>query len=203
MVRHGQTADSVRHLFSGSGGIDPELTELGHQQAQQAAQRVQESSAPGDYSVLIASPLRRTQQTAQYLAESLDLPIVTDNRLRECDFGEWEGYTMGEVLERYPTVAAAWMQDPECVPPGGESLAAVRRRLQSFREDVTAQYGGTNVLMVSHVTPIKSLLWEGLGEVDTVFYRLFLDLASISVAEFYHDGGSTVRLVNYGGGVVA
>lgn len=90
MVRHGQTADSVRHLFSGSGGIDPELTELGHRQAQQAAQRVQESSAPGDYSVLIASPLRRTQQTAQYLAESLDLPIVTDNRLRECDFGEGE-----------------------------------------------------------------------------------------------------------------
>ena len=110
---------------------------------------------------------------------------------------------MGEVLERYPTDAAAWMQDPECVPPGGESLAAVRRRLQSFREDVTAQFSGTNVLMVSHVTPIKSLLWEGLGKVDTVFYRLFLDLASISVAEFYRDDGSTVRLVNYGGGVVS
>lgn len=203
MVRHGQTADSVRHLFSGSGGTDPELTELGHRQAQQAAQRVQESVAPGDFSVLFASPLRRTQQTAQYLAESLDLPVVTDDRLRECDFGEWEGYTMGEVLERYPTDAAAWMQDPECVPPGGESLAAVRRRLQSFREDVTAQFSGTNVLMVSHVTPIKSLLWEGLGKVDTVFYRLFLDLASISVAEFYRDGGSTVRLVNYGGGVVS
>lgn len=203
MVRHGQTADSVRHLFSGSGGTDPELTELGHRQAQHATQRVQASASGDDFSVLLASPMRRTQQTAHYLAEALDLPIVTDDRLRECDFGEWEGYTMGEIVERYPHDAAAWMRDPECVPPGGESLAAVRRRMQSFREDVMSQYGGTNVLMVSHVTPIKSLLWEGLGEVDTVFYRLFLDLASISVAEFYRDGGSTVRLVNYGGGVVA
>ena len=65
-----------------------------------------------------------------------------------------------------------------------------------MRDDLVARYAGSNVLVVSHVTPIKTLLQLALGVGPSLLYRLHLDLASLSIAEFFPDGGAGVRLVN-------
>ncbi len=81
-------------------------------------------------------------------------------------------------------------------PPGGESFDEVHARIVGVRDDLVAEFGGATVLVVSHVTPIKTFLRLALDSGPSLLYRLHLDLASLSIAEFYPDGGSSVRLVN-------
>jgi ribonuclease H / adenosylcobalamin/alpha-ribazole phosphatase len=81
-------------------------------------------------------------------------------------------------------------------PPGGESFDVVHRRVRKARDELIATYGGSTVLVVSHVTPIKSLLRMGLDAGPELLFRLHLDLASLSIVEFYPDGNASVRLVN-------
>ena len=81
----------------------------------------------------------------------------------------------------------------------GESFDHVNQRVCRARDRIVAEYGGTTVLVVSHVTPIKMLLRQALDAGPGILYRLHLDLASLSIAEFYPDGASSVRLVNQTG----
>ncbi|WP_067859291.1 bifunctional RNase H/acid phosphatase [Nocardia shimofusensis] len=191
LLRHGQTELSVQRRYSGRG--NPALTELGREQAARAAKML---AAKGGVEAVITSPLTRATQTAEAAAKALGVPMQTDHGLIETDFGEWEGLTFAEAAERDPELHAAWMGDPSLPPPGGESFDAVRARVEAARRDLIALYPGRNLVVVSHVTPIKTLLQLALGVGPSLLYRLHLDLASLSIAEFYPDGGASVRLVN-------
>ena len=114
----------------------------------------------------------------------------------ETDFGGWEGATFGEAAQRDPDLHRRWLADTSVCPPDGESFAQVRERIEMVRDDLVERYSGSNVLVVSHVTPIKTLLQLALGVGPSLLYRLHLDLASLSIAEFYPDGLASVRLVN-------
>jgi probable phosphoglycerate mutase len=81
-------------------------------------------------------------------------------------------------------------------PPGGESFAAVGRRIAAERAAVVEEFPGATVVLVSHVTPIKMLLRDALQGGPGILYRLHLDLAALSIVDFYADGGASVRLVN-------
>jgi ribonuclease H / adenosylcobalamin/alpha-ribazole phosphatase len=118
------------------------------------------------------------------------------DRLIETDFGEWEELTFTEAAQRDPELHARWLADPSIPAPGGESFGAVRERIEAARADLIGLYPGRNVVVVSHVTPIKTLLQLALAVGPSLLYRLHLDVASLSIAEFYPDGGSSVRLVN-------
>lgn len=115
------------------------------------------------------------------------------------DFGAWEGLTFAEAAERDPELHRRWLQDTSITPPGGESFDDVLRRVRRGRDRIIVGYEGATVLVVSHVTPIKMLLRLALDAGSGVLYRLHLDLASLSIAEFYADGASSVRLVNQTG----
>ena len=116
--------------------------------------------------------------------------------LREADFGEWEGLTFAEAAQRDPELHRKWLSDPSVPPPGGESLDAVHRRVAALRDELVDRYAGRTAVVVSHTTPLKALLRLGLGAGPEVFFRLRLDLASLSIVEFYADGHASVRLVN-------
>ncbi|WP_083883852.1 bifunctional RNase H/acid phosphatase [Nocardia higoensis] len=191
LLRHGQTELSVQRRYSGRG--NPPLTELGREQATRAAKML---AAKGGVEAVITSPLTRAVQTAEAAATALGVPMQTDHGLIETDFGEWEGLTFAEAAERDPELHSSWMGDPSLPPPGGESFDAVRTRVDAARRDLCALYPGRNLVIVSHVTPIKTLLQLALGVGPSLLYRLHLDLASLSIAEFYPDGGASVRLVN-------
>jgi ribonuclease H / adenosylcobalamin/alpha-ribazole phosphatase len=194
LLRHGQTALSVQRRYSGRG--NPGLTELGWQQADAAARYLAQR---GGISGVVASPLQRCYDTAATAAKALGLDLTVDDDLIETDFGAWEGLTFVEAAERDPELHRRWLRDTSTEPPGGESFDHVNQRVCRARDRIVAEYGGTTVLVVSHVTPIKMLLRQALDAGPAILYRLHLDLASLSIAEFYPDGASSVRRVNQTG----
>ncbi|WP_280460243.1 bifunctional RNase H/acid phosphatase [Nocardia carnea] len=191
LLRHGQTELSVQRRYSGRG--NPPLTAVGREQAARAAKML---AAKGDIGAVVTSPLGRARETAEAAAAALGLEVRVIDGLTETDFGDWEGLTFREAAERDPDLHARWLGDPSLPAPGGESFDAVRERVEDTRRDLVARYPGANIVVVSHVTPIKTLLQLALGVGPSLLYRLHLDLASLSLAEFYPDGGSSVRLVN-------
>ncbi|MPY79157.1 MAG: bifunctional RNase H/acid phosphatase [Actinophytocola sp.] len=198
LVRHGQTPMSVDRRYSGRG--DVELTDQGRWQAAAVAKRVAallgaRQDAAGPLPV-VASPLSRAVDTAREVATLLGSEVRTHTGLTETDFGEWEGLTFAEASRRDPDVHRAWLGDTSVAPPGGESFDAVHQRVRRARDNIISEYGGGDVVVVSHVTPIKTVLRMGLAAGPELLFRLHLDLASLSIVEFYPDGNASVRLVN-------
>ena len=191
LLRHGQTELSRQRRYSGRG--DPELTDTGRRQAADAARYLADKRG---ISAVISSPLQRAHATATAAADALGLTVAVDPDLIETDFGEWEGLTFPEAAERHPEVHGRWLRDTSLAAPGGESFDEVQHRVQRARDRIVAEHSGTTVLVVSHVTPIKTLLRLALAAGPTILHRLHLDLASLSVAEFYADNQASVRLVN-------
>ena len=191
LLRHGQTALSTERRFAGLSDI--ELTETGVRQAKLAGERL---AARGGVDVIVASPLRRTRQTAEEVASATSAPVEYDDDLRETDFGDWEGLTFTEAQRRWRDEVAAWLADPAAAPPGGESFAAVAVRVQAARERLMAAHARETVLVVSHVTPIKTLLTEALLAPPAAMYRMHLDVGSLSEIDWYSDGPAVVRSLN-------
>ncbi|WP_102144649.1 bifunctional RNase H/acid phosphatase [Mycobacterium hubeiense] len=191
LLRHGQTELSTQRRYSGRG--NPALTDIGRRQADAAAQYLAQR---GGISAVITSPLQRAYDTAMTAAKALRLDVSVNDDLIETDFGAWEGLTFGEAAQRDPDLHRRWLRDTSVTPPGGESFDEVHHRVRRARDRIIAEHGGTTVLVVSHVTPIKTLLRMALDAGAGILYRLHLDLASLSIAEFYPDGASSVRLVN-------
>ncbi|MEV7564002.1 bifunctional RNase H/acid phosphatase [Streptomyces tanashiensis] len=194
LLRHGETALTPEKRFSGSGGSDPELSAAGLRQAEAVAEAL---AARGTIQEIVSSPLTRCRQTAGAVAARLGLDVRIEQGLRETDFGAWEGLTFGEVRERHPEDLDAWLASAKAAPTGGgESFATVARRVAATRDRLTAAYAGRTVLLVTHVTPIKTLVRLALGAPPESLFRMELSAASISAVAYYADGNASVRLLN-------
>ncbi|MFF1557101.1 bifunctional RNase H/acid phosphatase [Streptomyces sp. NPDC058279] len=194
LLRHGETALTPQKRFSGSGGSDPELSPVGRRQAAAVAGAL---AARGTVEAVVSSPLRRCRETAQAVADRLGLPVVVEEGLRETDFGAWEGLTFAEVRERFPDDLQAWLDSPKAAPSGGgESFAAVTRRVSAARDRLLGAYAGRTVLLVTHVTPVKTLVRLALGAPPESLFKMELSAASLSAVAYYADGNASVRLVN-------
>jgi broad specificity phosphatase PhoE/ribonuclease HI len=191
LLRHGQTELSVERRYSGRG--NPALTDLGRRQADAAAEYL---GRRGGIAAVVTSPLQRAYDTATAAGKALGVDVVVDDDLIETDFGAWEGLTFAEAAARDSDLHRKWLRDTSIAPPGGESFDGVQNRVRRACDRIIAQYPGATVLVVSHVTPIKTVLRLALDAGPSILYRLHLDLASLSIAEFYPDGASSVRLVN-------
>jgi probable phosphoglycerate mutase len=192
LVRHGQTELSIERRYSGRG--DVQLMELGQRQAKAVADRVAGMVEPG--TPIVSSPLGRARQTAAAIAEAAGGTVEVSDGLVETDFGAWERLTFAQASARDPELHGRWLADPALPAPDGESFDVVHRRVRRVRDDLVARLGGGTAVVVSHVTPIKSLLRMGLDAGPSLLYRLHLDLASLSIVEFFPDGHASVRLVN-------
>ncbi|MDP9496790.1 MAG: bifunctional RNase H/acid phosphatase [Actinomycetota bacterium] len=190
LLRHGQTALSVEKRFSGTG--DPPLTDVGRAQAAAAAARL----APVGVQAVVSSPLGRARQTAEAVARAAGVGVELEPGLRETDFGDWEGYTFAEVRDKWPRELDAWLADPAVAPPYGESFEATARRVRQARDRVLAAHGGETVVLVSHVTPIKTLLRFALDAPPSALHRMHLDLACLSEIAWFADGPAVVRRLN-------
>ncbi|MDA4887131.1 bifunctional RNase H/acid phosphatase [Streptomyces sp. MS2A] len=194
LLRHGETPLTPQKRFSGSGGSDPSLSAVGREQAEKVAASL---ARRGTIEAIVASPLARTRETAGIVAARLGLEVAIEEGLRETDFGAWEGLTFGEVRERHPDDLDAWLASPDAEPTGGgESFAATGARIAATRDKLVAAYAGRTVLLVSHVTPIKTFLQLALGAPPESLFRMELSAASLSAVAYYADGGASVRLFN-------
>ena len=190
LLRHGETVHTADKKFSGSGGDDPTLSQTGRQQAEAAAGWL---SRHGGIDAIVTSPLRRARETASAVAAVLALPVTVEDGLAEAAFGDWDGQTFGEVQERWPNELAAWLDSADVAPPGGESFAAVSRRVRKARDRLIAGHPGGTVLAVTHVTPIKLFVCMALGAPLQAMYRMEMRPASLTVVQWYPDGRPSLR----------
>ncbi|MFF2039095.1 bifunctional RNase H/acid phosphatase [Kitasatospora sp. NPDC058170] len=194
LLRHGETDLTPQKRFSGSGGSDPELSEKGRWQAERAAEAL---VARGSIQAVVSSPMRRTRQTAETVATRLGLEVRYEDGLREVDFGDWEGLTFAEVQERHPEDLNAWLGSAKAKPTGSsESFTTLTHRAGVARDKILARYPGKTVLVVSHVSPIKTLVRLALGAPPDSLYRMELSAASLCAVQYYADGNASLRLLN-------
>jgi broad specificity phosphatase PhoE len=190
LLRHGQTEHTPERRFSGRNDLP--LSRTGRVEAEAAAERVKGLGIE----VVLASPLRRTRETAEVVAAALGVPVTFDEDLVELDFGDLEGLTFDEARAKHPLAARRFLDGVTVAAPGGESIADVGARVARARRRILSEHAGRTVLVVSHVTPIKLMLAAGLGVGDEVVHRVFLDAASLSSVAWSSDGRASVRLVN-------
>ena len=190
LLRHGQTPMSVERRYAGR--TDAPLTEAGIQQAVAAAKRL----AAAGIDAIVASPLRRAMRTAEEVSAVTGVPVTADDGFRETDFGAWEGLTFAEVRKRWPSELTAWRSDPSIAPPGGESFAQVSDRVTAALHRVLAARAGQTVLIVSHVTPIKTLVAAALLAPPAALFRMHLDVAALCQVDWYADGPAVLRSFN-------
>ncbi len=195
LLRHGETEHTREKRFSGTGGDDPGLTDDGRDQVRAAAAWLGPIAETID--VVVSSPLRRTRESAEIVAERLDLPVHLEPGLAEAGFGAWDALTFEEVRQRHPEDLDAWLGALDVEPTGGgESLQAVDRRVRQARDTLIAAHPGRTLLAVSHVTPIKVLVRLALGAPLESVFHLELAPASVSVISWYSDGCASMRLFN-------
>jgi probable phosphoglycerate mutase len=193
LLRHGATVHTPDRRFSGSGGDDPPLSDDGRRQVLRAAQVL---AAGGRLDAIVSSPLRRTRESAQLVADRLGLPVREDEAWRECSFGQWDGLTMAQVTERWPDEVAAWQASTSVAPPGGESFDDVERRVRLARDRTLARHPRQRVLVVTHVTPIKQLVRLAIGCGPEALWRLDSSAASLTTTRWWPDGGSSLASFN-------
>lgn len=177
VVRHGETAANVAGQLLGRSDVG--LTDRGREQAQ----RVADALAPLDIAHVFSSPLRRTLDTAG----ALGLPVQADERWIELDYGEFEGRPVHDLpAEEW----ARWRSDVDFAPPGGESLAALGRRVRAACDGLAPYARERDVVVFTHVSPVKAALAWALGVSDSVSWRSYVAVASITRIGFGPAGPS-------------
>jgi broad specificity phosphatase PhoE len=190
LLRHGKTELSAERRFAGRGDIP--LTKEGIKQARQVARRL----AGGGASVIVTSPLQRARHTAEAVAETTGAPLVVEDGLIEADYGAWEGLTFAEAGAKWPEQLAAWMASPDASPPDGESFATVALRVLAAVDRLIDEHRYEKLILVSHVTPIKTLLCRALLAPPEAMFRINLDVAALSRVDCYDNGTAVVRSLN-------
>jgi len=195
LVRHGVTAHTVDKRFSGGlAGSNPGLADEGRAQVRATADWL--SPLAGEIDVVVSSPVRRTRESAEILAERLDKPVLVEDGLAEMEFGTWDGMTFAEIRERYPDEMDAWLGSLDHPPGGGESFREVEKRVLASRDRLLEEHAGRTVLAVSHVTPIKVLVAAALGAPLDSVYRMEMAPASVTVLSYFADGNAAMRMFN-------
>lgn len=156
LVRHGETSwNAVRRI---QGQTDIPLNDNGIQQAKLLAARLLSDEKIWDY--IVTSDLKRAKVTGDYIREALHIPSLgTDIRLRERYFGQIEGTTVEERVEK-------WGEDWKELDLGAESDVEMRARGLSLLEELYEKYPSSNILCVSHGSFIAHLLQELFPELE-------------------------------------
>lgn len=189
LIRHAEPEGAGRYLGRRS---DPPLSARGRAQAEALARRLASEPLAAIYS----SPLRRALETARAIAaHHLPVEIVAD--LVEMDFGLWDGLSYQEVEAREPEQLARWLEDPlAVVPPEGEGLAGMGRRVIGAFEAIAIRHHGEVVAIVTHGGPARAILCRALGLPLAAHWRLSQDLAAISRLGLGENGKVTFSLLN-------
>ena len=182
MVRHGQTIWNREKRYQGQS--DTPLDETGIAQAAALAGYFTGQAVDHIYS----SDLQRAWRTALPIGLAVGVTPVSEPRLREGSFGEWEGLTYDEINRRWPGELAAWLADPITrVPPAGETLERIMSRLGSVLDLIRERHDGQTVMVVSHGGALRAMVLYALGLPSPAFWRLSLGSAAVSEMRLYPD----------------
>lgn len=158
LVRHGETLWNQQGRMQGQQ--DSPLTELGVRQARQLALRLKTVS----FAALYSSDLGRAYRTAVSIADETGHEVISDVRLRERNFGIFEGLTNSEIRERYPDYHAVFSRrDPDFAMPGGESAVMFHARCLACLADIADRHSGQSIVVVAHGLVLDAVYRAALG----------------------------------------
>ena len=188
LVRHGETALNATGRFQGQ--MDTDLNGAGQRQAIALA----EGLASEEIHAIYASDLRRAHDTAAAIAAHHPVAVQVEPRLREIDFGAWQGLTYAQMHEQDPEGLAAWNADRENrSPPGGESLSQVANRLISLLDEIRLRNADQTVVLVSHGGTVRLVLCLLIGHPLSAYWHFEVDNTAIAEIELQDRGPVLIR----------
>ena len=188
-VRHGQTPTTGSVLPGRAKGLH--LADVGKQQAEAVAERLKGIKA---IDAIYASPLERTRETAAPIAKARGLKVVAEKGLLECDFGEWTGRSLKELM-KLPEWSTVQRYPSGFRFPGGESFAEMQTRITGAVSELVTRHPGGTIVCVSHADPIKAAVASALGTHLDLFQRINISPCSVTTIT-YATGGPFVLNVN-------
>ena len=189
LLRHGEPDQTVHGRCYGR--LDPGLSPLGRKQIRCAWRLLGNQPAAAIYS----SPSRRAVESANLRAANAPAAAV-DDRLREIDFGAFEGLTYGDISRLHPQTYHQWMTEPtDVVFPGGESFAAMFVRVRDSLDEIRRLHSGATVVTVSHGGVNRIALAQALDLDPRHVFRLAQAYACVNVIDYFGDE-PMVRVMN-------
>ncbi|MGC9468339.1 MAG: alpha-ribazole phosphatase [Anaerolineae bacterium] len=183
LIRHGETAWNASSRYQGHADVP--LNEAGCRQAVALAERL----AVGKLEAIYTSDLKRAWQTAQIVAGPQGLTPQADPRLRELDFGAWQGLTYRQIAEQDPDRLAAWNADRvHRAPPRGESLAAMAQRVGSLITELRATHTSGAVALVGHGGSIRMIPCLLLEHPLGAYWQFEVDNTALAEIELQERG---------------
>jgi alpha-ribazole phosphatase/probable phosphoglycerate mutase len=185
LIRHGQTDWNIARRFQGHSNVP--LNEFGRKQAAALAERL----SPQQVDALYSSDLERAFETAKMIVHlsGRKPDLHSDLRLREINFGDWEGLSYNEIKEKYPEALLARENDVyKNAPPNGETLEQLTVRVQSMLDELYLKHKDQTVIVVAHGGVLQILLCCALKLKPTMYWQFHLSTASISEIALYPDG---------------
>jgi broad specificity phosphatase PhoE len=199
LVRHGETHWNRDGLVQGADS-DIELNDTGLKQARRLAAFLKDEPI----AAVLASPLRRATATAEAIASQHQLPVETDEGLKELKVGDLEGTSISNLPTTFSRFLLKWWQDGEAMRlPNGESLVELQQRVWNAIEGVLERHmtssdlnrDGTAVVVVSHYFVTLAIILKALDLPLEYFIKFRLDLGGVSILEF-RDYGARLLTFN-------
>ncbi len=176
-LRHGQAENNVKRVLAGrSPGVS--LTKTGIKQAKNIAKYLK----PLNISKIYTSPVERAQKTAEIVAKHNSVDYIIDNRLIEIDMGKFTGMPYDEIFGSHGNVFLKFYQgETEIAHNGVETFAEVKKRVLDIVDFVTKEHPNQNVLLVTHMDPIKAILSTILDLKPQSLFELIIANASLTI----------------------
>ncbi|MCA1899194.1 MAG: alpha-ribazole phosphatase [Chloroflexi bacterium] len=184
LIRHGQTDWNLEQRFQGQSDVP--LNAAGRKQAAALAERL----AAETFDAVYSSDLQRAAETANIICKSeWNSDLHPDPRLREVNFGDWEGLTYEEIKAKHPEALAAWEADIfKYAPPNGETLEGLALRVQAALGELRAKHEGQRIMVVAHGGTLQTLICLALDLPPAMYWQFHLSTASLSELAFYPAG---------------
>ena len=188
LVRHATAEGSGRF----QGHCDTSLTRAGRRELRLLSEKCSRHPVRAIY----ASDLRRARHTAEALARKFGLEVEIRPELREMHFGPWEGLSWNQIAQRFPKLAASWIERfPHHTIPGAEPLGQFKKRIAAVVGEIVAANRGQCALVVTHAGVIRFTLGKVLGVPARNLFRLAQDSCALNVID-YLESGAVVRCIN-------
>ena len=190
-LRHGQAINNTKRLLAGRTPGVP-LTENGIKQAERIARFVK----PFNISAIYSSPIERAENTAAIVAKHNSLEYKVDERLIELDMGKFTGMPYDEIFEKHGNVFLKFYDgELEIAHNGVETFAQVKKRVLSMIDHVLKEHQDENVLLVTHMDPIKAMISSIMNANANSMFELIIENASLTVFK-EHQGKLSLSAIN-------
>ncbi len=188
LVRHGLTQwnEEKRYL----GNTDIPLNKIGKQQAIALANALREEN----FNQIYSGNLQRAFETAEVIKANREISLILDPRLRELNFGVFEGLTFSEAKTQYPDMLSAWLDNYDQPPDEGEPLSSLTERVDYFLDDLKMITALQTILIVSHGGCLREIIRLLLELPRERHWSFQFDLASLSEVHVYDNYSTIVRI---------